>query len=108
MLDKLKAAWANYLAGASGRFEGYRSYFVHGCFLLLGLMDVVDPYALASIIPFQYQGYIFVGYSIVSFLLRRITSTVAPPLLPKRFRKDKGTGATDDFVGTEVHDGAEH
>ncbi len=95
MLDRIRAAWANYLVGASGRFEGYRTYFVHFCFLLLGLMDVVDPYAMASIIPFQYQGYLFVGYSVLGFLLRKITRTEAPHLLPKRFRRDKGTGALD-------------
>jgi hypothetical protein len=93
--DKVREGWANYLRGASGRFEGYRTYFVHGCFLLLGLLDVVDPYALASIIPFQYQGYIFVGYSILGFLLRKITHTEAPSLVPKRFRKDKGTAIMD-------------
>lgn len=95
MLEKLRAAWDNYLVGASGRFEGYRTYFVHGCFLLLGLMDVIDPYALSSIIPFQYQGYLFVGYSVLGFFLRKITTTEAPPLLPKRFRRDKGTGESD-------------
>jgi hypothetical protein len=88
MLAKLRALWVNYLAGASGRFEGYRSYFVHGCFVLLGVMDVLDPYAVAAVIPFQYQGWLFLGYSLLSLALRKITNTPAPSLLPKRFRRD--------------------
>lgn len=91
MRERLRQIWDNYWSGASGRFEGYRTYFVHACFMLLGVLDVVDPYTLASIIPFQYQGYIFVGYSLLGLLLRKITRTEAPPVLPKRFRRDRGT-----------------
>lgn len=95
MLAWLRQLWSNYLAGAPRRFAGYRTYAVHFCFLLLGVLDVVDPYALSGIIPFQYQGYIFVGYSLLGFFLRRVTHTDAGPILPARFRHDKGTGAAD-------------
>lgn len=78
MFEKLRAMWENYLVGASGRFEGYRTHILALLTLLLGLLDVLDPYAVASIIPFQYQGYIFVGYSVLQFLLRQITKTESP------------------------------
>lgn len=93
-MEKLRQLWVDYLAGASGRFEGYRTHLLAFLTFLLGVLDVVDPYALSSIIPFQYQGYLFIGYSVLQFLLRQITKTESPI----HFRRKDNAGTTE---GTE-------
>lgn len=45
----------------------------------LGLVDVLDPYALQSIVPERFQGYVFVGLGVVAFLLRKVSEH--PPVV---------------------------
>lgn len=83
-MDKLRQIWADYWTGASGRFEGYRTHLLALLTFLLGILDVVDPYAVASVIPFQYQGYLFIAYSVLQFILRQMTKTESPVHFRKR------------------------
>lgn len=93
-MEKLRQLWVDYLAGASGRFEGYRTHILAALTMILGILDVMDPYAVASIIPFQYQGYLFIGYSVLQFLLRQITKSESPIHL-KRKHVDSTEGTTE-------------
>jgi hypothetical protein len=98
-MDWLRNAWTNYITGATERFEGYRTHLFAFLTFLLGLLEVVDPYALAGILPYQYHGYVFIGFGVLTFLLRQITKTESPVRFTRRKRD-----ASEPGEGTYVYE----
>lgn len=99
-MDWLRTAWTNYITGATERFEGYRTHLFAFFLFVLGLLEVVDPYALSAIIPAQYQGWVFVGFGVITFLLRQITKTESPVRFRRR-KRDKGEPGDGTYVYEE-------
>lgn len=98
-MDWLRNAWTNYITGATERFEGYRTHLFAFLTFLLGLLEVVDPYALNAVLPPQYHGYVFIGLAVITFLLRQITKSESPVRFTRRKRE-----ASEPGEGTYVYE----
>lgn len=59
------------------RIRGYRTQAFSILVMLTGLVDVVDPYALASLFGEDSRGYLTVLIGVCIWALRRITTTPA-------------------------------
>lgn len=98
-MDWLRNAWTDYITGATQRFEGYRTHLFAFLLFVLGLLEVVDPYALSAVVPPQYQGWLFLGFGVITFLLRQITKTESPVKFRRHKRSKDESGA-----GTYVYE----
>lgn len=54
------------------RLAFYRAHLLAFAAFALGLLEVVDPYALQYFLPERYSGYLFIGVSVAIFLLRSL------------------------------------
>jgi hypothetical protein len=107
MLNWLRRAWTNYITGATERFEGYRTHIFAGLIVLLGIIELVDPYTIASIIPWQYQGWFLMGIGALTALLRQITKTESPIRFTRRKREAHEPGAGTYVYEPEDGDGGD-
>ena len=68
-----------YLRGAVERFAWYRAQVLALLALLLGLLEVLDPYLLGEFIPDRWRGIVLIALAVAIFLLRKLLSGYRSP-----------------------------
>ena len=58
-------------------FKGWRTRLFSVAVFALGLLQVLDPNMLFSVLPDAYKGWVFIVIAVATYLLRQITTT--PP-----------------------------
>lgn len=79
MLDRIKETAASLIEWARGVWEDFKLHLLAFAVFLLGLLEVLDPWALAQIMPERYNGVVLIGISVAVFLLKRIIESQKAP-----------------------------
>lgn len=53
--------------------RGWKTRIVSAAIFLIGLLDIVNPDAIAALVNPAYAGWIVVGYSILKYVMHEIT-----------------------------------
>lgn len=76
-MNRIREFFADYWAGLPERLAFYRAHLLAFATAALGLLEVLDPYALSSFLPERYSGLLLIGVSVSIFLLRSLLASQA-------------------------------
>lgn len=79
MLTRFREILSDYWDGLPERLAYYRAHALAAAAGLLGLLEIVNPYALSGILPERYTGLLLIGVSVAVFLLRSLLASQAEP-----------------------------
>ncbi len=78
-MERIQEALRNGLAAAWAWYLGYRAHILAFLAFMLGLLELVDPYALSYILPDRWAAIAPMLLGAAVYLLRKLLTTARPP-----------------------------